>query len=153
MTSERGHSCENLGGHFLRAAQCQWSLGRYIRRGPWLLLGRQSSLWGLASSPCVEHPQSKCVEMNLCTTLRRAWSFQVMVPRGIRRWEERGPGDSRELTPKGVKGHLLTPELTSCQSKPIVISPGHFPPPPPPCRTAWDFGYPGHRELRQKPPQ
>lgn len=66
-------------------------------RKPWLPLWQaeeqvQGSLWCLASSPGGEHPQSPSVEMSLCTTLRRL--FQVTVPRGMRRWEERGPGNN-----------------------------------------------------------
>lgn len=51
--------------------------------------------WCLASSP-TEIITSEGVEMNLCTTSRRAQQLQVTGPRVMRRWEERGWGDSRK---------------------------------------------------------
>lgn len=117
MTSRRGELLGEprqtfLKGHFVPVVTME---GAYWE-GPWLCFGRQKSGGGgqgglrcLASSPRREHAQSQCVEMNLCTTLRRAWPFQVMAPRGRRRWEERGPGDSRELQrDPGISADSLT---------------------------------------------
>lgn len=58
----------------------------------------------LGCRPDQDHHVPECVEMGLCTNLKRTQQFQVTVPRAIRRWEERGRGGGREEAQRGSRG-------------------------------------------------